>query len=259
MTAAMDETVRRLHDEVEEGLFTRGVQIAIAVDGEEVLDLALGDDGLGRSMEPSTLLRIYCAIKPVTALAVGRLADDGALELDAPLHHRLPRYACLSEETTSPRSCAGPRSSGRSTGIWAWSRHRPSRTPGRRPGRTGGGADEPRATTSGPRTAPLACVARLPGRKGVRVRRRYGDRANTPRTLTTGGDMTAGNDPDHTEKATQEVDEDDATASHQADRAPTADESEAAERAGTEVPESVADAYEEAAETGANVEGEGAV
>ncbi len=66
-------------------------------------------------------------------------------------------------------------------------------------------------------------------------------------------------DPDHTDEATQAVDEDDATAAHGADRAPTEGEEAAAERAGTEVPESVADAYEEAAETGANVKGEGAV
>ena len=100
VTGPMEETVRRLEEEVDEGLFTRGVQVAITHGGEDVLDLALGDDGLGRPMAAGTLLRVYCAIKPVTALAVGRLVDDGALELDAPLHHRLPRYACLSEETT---------------------------------------------------------------------------------------------------------------------------------------------------------------
>lgn len=71
--------------------------------------------------------------------------------------------------------------------------------------------------------------------------------------------MTAGSDPDRTDEATQAVDEDDARSTHGADRAPTSDEEQAAERAGTDVPESVADAYEEAAETGANVEGEGAV
>ena len=66
-------------------------------------------------------------------------------------------------------------------------------------------------------------------------------------------------DPDHTDEATQSVDEDDATATHGADRAPTPDEEAAAERAGTEVPESVSDAYEEAAEKGANAKGEGAI
>ena len=69
--------------------------------------------------------------------------------------------------------------------------------------------------------------------------------------------MTA--DPDHTDEATQAVDEDDAQSTHGADRDPTSEEEAAAERAGTEVPETVADAYEEAAETGANVKGEGEV
>ncbi|HXH59526.1 hypothetical protein [Iamia sp.] len=67
----------------------------------------------------------------------------------------------------------------------------------------------------------------------------------------------AGNDPDRTDDATASADEGDAEAAHQADRPPTAEEEAAAERAGTEVPETVADAYQEAAETGANVEGEG--
>lgn len=66
-------------------------------------------------------------------------------------------------------------------------------------------------------------------------------------------------DPDHTDDATQAVDEDDARAVHDADREPTPEEESAAERAGTDVPETVANAYEEAAETGANVEGEGQV
>lgn len=71
--------------------------------------------------------------------------------------------------------------------------------------------------------------------------------------------MTAGNDSDRTDEATRDVDEDDATSSHEADRPPTEDEEAAAERAGTEVKETVADAYEEAAKTGVNVKGEGAV
>jgi len=68
-----------------------------------------------------------------------------------------------------------------------------------------------------------------------------------------------GTDPDAVDEATRAVDADDAQASHTADRMPTEAEAEAAERAGTEVPETVADAYQEAAHKGANVEGEGAI
>lgn len=66
-------------------------------------------------------------------------------------------------------------------------------------------------------------------------------------------------DPDRTDAATRAADEDDALAPHIADRPPTPDEEEAAEAAGTEVPDSVAEAYREAAETGADIEGEGRI
>ncbi|HYI63062.1 MAG TPA: hypothetical protein VEW93_14815 [Acidimicrobiales bacterium] len=69
----------------------------------------------------------------------------------------------------------------------------------------------------------------------------------------------SGSDPDLTDEATRAVDEDDARAAHAPDRPPTEDEEAAAAAAGTEVPESVADAYQEAAQTGAQVEGEGQI
>ncbi len=66
-------------------------------------------------------------------------------------------------------------------------------------------------------------------------------------------------EPDSTDGPTAAADEGDAQAAHVADRMPTDDEVEAAEQAGTEVPETVSDAYEEAAKTGAQVEGEGQI
>ena len=68
-----------------------------------------------------------------------------------------------------------------------------------------------------------------------------------------------GPEPDQTDPATQAADEGDAQASHTADRMPTAEEEVAAEAAAVDVPETVADAYQEAAETGAHVEGEGQI
>ena len=50
----------------------------------------------------------------------------------------------------------------------------------------------------------------------------------------------------------------DASASHEADRMPTEEEEAAAERAGGPSPEA-AEAYKEAAERGANLEGEGKI
>ena len=64
-------------------------------------------------------------------------------------------------------------------------------------------------------------------------------------------------DPEGTSPETVEADEQDARAAHQADRMPTPDEEAAAER--NTVDPDVAEAYEEAAERGANVKGEGQI
>lgn len=96
----MDETVERLQEEVAEGSFTKGVQASVSLGGERVLDVALGEDGLGRPMERTSLMRVYCAIKPVTAVAIARLVEDGALRLDEPLHDRLPVVASLTTKTS---------------------------------------------------------------------------------------------------------------------------------------------------------------
>ncbi len=97
----MDETVGRLEEEVDEGLFTKGAQAAVTLGGETVLHLTLGDDGVGRPMEATTPLRVYCAIKPVTALAVGRLVDDDLVDLDEPLRAHLSGFDCLGEATAA--------------------------------------------------------------------------------------------------------------------------------------------------------------
>jgi len=64
-------------------------------------------------------------------------------------------------------------------------------------------------------------------------------------------------DPESTSPETVEADEQDAHAAHAADRAPTPEEEAAAER--NELDPQVAKAYEEAAERGANVKGEGEI
>jgi hypothetical protein len=64
-------------------------------------------------------------------------------------------------------------------------------------------------------------------------------------------------DPDAVDTATQEFDEEDAQASHRADRMPTAEEERVAD--GLELDPDVAESYKEAIERGANVKGEGEI
>jgi len=100
MTTPFARTLDRIDQQVDDDLFTKGAQLAVEIDGERVLDVALGDTGMAGSMTPEHVFRVYCTIKPVTTLAIARLVDAGAIDLDAPLATRLPDLTRLGEGTT---------------------------------------------------------------------------------------------------------------------------------------------------------------
>jgi CubicO group peptidase (beta-lactamase class C family) len=87
-----------LEQEVRDGLFTRGAQVTVRYQGEVVLDVALGDAGVGKDVTPETVFRVYCTIKPITAVAVVGLLDRGELELEEPVVERLPNLKGLPSE-----------------------------------------------------------------------------------------------------------------------------------------------------------------
>lgn len=92
-----DRTRAALVAGIEEGWFTRGAQVSIRRGGEEVLAWAGGDAGNGTPMTEATVCRVYCTIKPVTAVAVARQVDTGTLDLDEPLADRLPGVAAVAD------------------------------------------------------------------------------------------------------------------------------------------------------------------
>ena len=94
---SLPRTAELLEAEIEEGLFTRGAQVAVDLHGEGGGSLELGDDGRGQPVVADTVFRVYCTIKPVTVLAIARLVDDGTLDLDEPLRERLPDYRVLED------------------------------------------------------------------------------------------------------------------------------------------------------------------
>lgn len=97
---AMDATRARLAADVDDQLFTKGVQARISLRGEPVLEVAEGEDGMGRPISPETVFRVYCTAKPVAALAVGLAVERGDLDLDAPLERLLPTFAALQGGVT---------------------------------------------------------------------------------------------------------------------------------------------------------------
>jgi CubicO group peptidase (beta-lactamase class C family) len=72
-----------------------GVVADIRCNGKPWLQLAAGqaDAAKARPMRQDDLFRIYSMTKPVTALAVLQLADDGRLALDDPVAKHLPEFA----------------------------------------------------------------------------------------------------------------------------------------------------------------------
>lgn len=99
----MKETTRILTDDVADGLFTMGAQVAVRVGGEAVADVALGDDGTGKPMTTGSVFRVYCTIKPVTAVAVALQVEAGRLDLDRPLAEDLPDVRAVADGLVTAR------------------------------------------------------------------------------------------------------------------------------------------------------------
>jgi CubicO group peptidase (beta-lactamase class C family) len=65
---------------------------AVGPDGR-LCELACGEAGGG--VDNSTLFRAYCALKPITAIAIAQLVEQGRLDLDRPLGEMLPEFESL--------------------------------------------------------------------------------------------------------------------------------------------------------------------
>lgn len=71
-----------------------GVSVAVARDGRFVWSEAIGcaDVELQVPMATTTRLRIGSVSKPLTSVALGRLVEDGRLDLDAPVQRYVPDF-----------------------------------------------------------------------------------------------------------------------------------------------------------------------
>jgi len=77
-------TLARLERTVRDNLVGTGAQVWASVDGEVVLDVAVGSTPGGR-MTTSLAHQCYCLGKPLVALTLAGLAADGIIDLEAPL------------------------------------------------------------------------------------------------------------------------------------------------------------------------------
>ena len=93
-----DARFARVREAFEENFRAReelGAAVAIALDGEPVVDLWAGHTDLARTQpwQRDTLVNVYSTTKGVTALAAHRLVDEGKLDLDAPVASYWPEFA----------------------------------------------------------------------------------------------------------------------------------------------------------------------
>jgi CubicO group peptidase (beta-lactamase class C family) len=93
-----DARFARVREAFAESFRTRdeiGAAVAIAVEGEPVVDLWAGhlDRERTRPWQRDTLVNVYSTTKGVTALAAHRLVDEGKLDLDAPVAKYWPEFA----------------------------------------------------------------------------------------------------------------------------------------------------------------------
>ncbi|HVS71409.1 MAG TPA: serine hydrolase domain-containing protein [Phycisphaerae bacterium] len=106
--SALSRTVAILQDGLSAGLHI-GAQLFALIDGRPVADLALGlarPAAAGESPTPmssDTLMLWLSAGKPVTAVAIAMLADQGLLSFDDPVARHLPEFAQNGKETITIR------------------------------------------------------------------------------------------------------------------------------------------------------------
>src|SRR6202008_1911756 len=72
-----------------------GAGVAATLEGELVVDLWAGyrDSARTQSFERDTLVNVYSTTKGLPAIALPRLADEGAVDLDAPVARYWPEFA----------------------------------------------------------------------------------------------------------------------------------------------------------------------
>lgn len=75
----LPKTKELLEEQESEGIFSRGAQLYVSLQGEEIASVGIGVDGLGRAIGPESLFAVYCSTKPLTALICGWLVENAEL------------------------------------------------------------------------------------------------------------------------------------------------------------------------------------
>lgn len=91
------QTRAALEQGIREGLHL-GAQIYVSLRGETVADGAVGENRPGEPLTPDHLMLWLSSTKPVPAVALARLWEQGKLELDDPVARHVPEFAANGKE-----------------------------------------------------------------------------------------------------------------------------------------------------------------
>jgi CubicO group peptidase (beta-lactamase class C family) len=80
-----------------------GCQLYVSIDGTSVLDLALGDAHLQSPMTVNTLNLWFSSGKPITAVAVGQLVEQGRLDWDTSIARWIPEFGAHGKDVVELR------------------------------------------------------------------------------------------------------------------------------------------------------------
>ena len=94
-----------------------GASVAVFVDGEPVVDLWGGfvDEARTTPWSRDTIINVFSCTKTVTALCALTLADDGELDLDAPVNRYWPEFAAAGKGGVLVRHLLG-----HTSGLSGW-------------------------------------------------------------------------------------------------------------------------------------------
>lgn len=83
-----------LEQDIQDGLHP-GAQLSIAIDGELIADFAVGERivNSGVALTNNSVMPLFSSAKPITAVALGVLADSKRLNFDDPVATHIPEFA----------------------------------------------------------------------------------------------------------------------------------------------------------------------
>lgn len=91
--ASFEPVKNLLEQQIQDGLHP-GAQLSVAIDGELIADFAVGERVVdsGAELTNRSLMPLFSSAKPITAVALGVLADSGRLSFDDPVATHIPEF-----------------------------------------------------------------------------------------------------------------------------------------------------------------------